>query len=70
VTLDVFQTFPGMTFPYAAILWLWLKDERPPPLGAVPAVGIDVQGVVLTRSCETPPEVMAEARRKQREGQS
>ena len=70
VTLDVFQTFPGMTFPYAAILWLWLKDERQPPLAAGPSAGIDVQGVVLTRSCETPPEVMAEARRTQREGHS
>ena len=70
VTLDVFQTFPGMTFPYAAILWLWLQDERQVPLGAAPSAGIDVQGVVLTRSCETPAEVMAEARRKQRQGRS
>lgn len=70
VTLDVLQTFPGMPFPYASILWLWLEDEKQPRLGAAPPVAIDVQGVVLTRSCETPPEVMAEARRKQREGRS
>jgi hypothetical protein len=68
VTLDVFQTFLGMTFPYTAILWLWLKDEEQPPSVAIPSAGIDVQGVVLTRSCETPPEVMADARRKQSEG--
>jgi hypothetical protein len=70
VTLDVLQPFPGMELPFAAIIWLWLKEEKQPSFGTAAPAGIDVQGMVLTRSCETPPDVMAEAQRKESEGRS
>jgi hypothetical protein len=70
VTLDVLQPFPGMELPFTAIIWIWPREAEQPSFVAAAAAGIDVQGVVLTRSCETPPDVMAEARRKESEGRA
>jgi EthD domain len=63
VTLDLIRPWPGAEFPFDAVLWFWVSGHAEPSAGPVPA-GVTVWARVHVLAEETPPQVMAEARRQ------
>jgi uncharacterized protein (TIGR02118 family) len=60
VTLDEITRFDGdRSFPYDAILFLWLADGAPGATGLAPPADVSLAAVVTFDSIESPPELLA-----------
>ena len=62
VTLDLVRPWPGAQFPFDAVLWFWMSAHAEPVAGPLPA-GVAVWQRLQVAAEETPPRVMAQARR-------
>lgn len=59
-TLDEIARFDGdASFPYDAILWLWLADDALGAAAAAPPAGVRLAAVVTLDSIESPPDLLA-----------
>jgi EthD domain len=62
VTLDLIRPWPGAPFPFDAVLWFWMSTHAEPAAAPLPA-GVAVWHRLPVAAEETPPQVMAQARR-------
>lgn len=58
MTLDLVQFWPGRLFPYDALLWAWLPNDRSVLAGKCAPAGITVRATARCRSVETPRETL------------